>query len=222
MDDGKKRDFEVNLDPKTLELACKTPENKPEWAKLSFNQCPNCKLDVAEVEYCPVALAVYKPVVVFKDFLSYDEAEVHITTPERNYSKRVPLHIGLSSLVGIYMVTCGCPTLDWLRPMVRFHMPFAGEDETLYRAMGMYLVAQHMKSLQGDKPDWSLKGLQKIYDDVMEVNKHFLARLQNTPVKDASLNAIITLDCFAMNVSFTLEGEPLTDMRNMFGVYLKK
>ncbi len=218
---GREREFVVCLDEKTLALKCENQEHKPEWAKLGFHKCPNCELDEGSNEYCPVALAVYNPVVVFKDFLSYNEADVHITTPERNYHRHVPLHVGLGSLVGIYMVTCGCPTLDWLRPMVRYHLPFAGDDETLYRAMGMYLVAQHLVQKQGGTPDWEMKGLQKIYDNVMEVNKYFLARLQNTPVKDATLNAIITLDCFAMNVSFTLEGEPLSDMRKMFSMYLK-
>ncbi len=222
LEGAKEMDFEVCLDEKTLALKCSLPEQHPGWAKLDFHKCPTCQLDSPEHEYCPVALAVYRPVVVFKDFLSYDDADIYIETPERNYHKRVPLHVGLGSLVGIYMVTCGCPTLDWLRPMVRYHLPFAGEDETLYRAMGMYLVGQHLVQKQGGTPDWEMGGLQKIYDDVMEVNKSFLARLQNTPVKDASLNAIITLDCFAMNVSFTLEGEPLTDMRKTFGMYLKK
>lgn len=221
LDDGREHEFEVCLDPKSLALRWEEPKQHPEWAKLGFHKCPACQLDEAKHEYCPVAMAVYRPVVVFKDFLSYNEAEVYISTPERNYQKRVPLHVGLGSLVGIYMVTCGCPTLDWLRPMVRYHLPFAGEDETLYRAMGMYLVGQHLVEKQGGTPDWKMTGLQEIYDNVMEVNKHFLARLQNTPVKDVPLNAIISLDCFAMNVCFTLEGEPLSDMRKIFSVYLK-
>jgi hypothetical protein len=220
LDSDKEQDFDVVLDAKTLALKDAAPEQRPEWAKLGFYKCPICPLDEKETPYCPVALAAYRPVVIFKDFLAYDEAVVHITAPERSYAKRVPLAMGLSSLVGIYMVTCGCPVLDWLRPMVRHHLPFATEDETLIRAMGMYLVAQHLVEKQGGEPDWGMKGLQKIYDNVMAVNKAFLLRLQNTPVKDASLNAIITLDCFAMNVSFTLEGEPLSDLRTVFRKYL--
>ena len=218
--DEKEREFEVVLDEATLDLKQEEPEIKPDWAKLGFHQCPHCTLEESTSPYCPVALALFKPVVIFKDFLSHEGAVVYITTPERGYQKQSQLQAGLGSLVGLYMVTSGCPIMSWLRPMARFHLPFASEDETLYRAMGMYLTAQYLREKKGLTPDWEMHGLEKIYDDVMTLNKTFLQRLRNTPVKDASINAIIALDCFAMNVKFTLEGEPMTDMRKLFKQYL--
>ena len=69
----------------------------------------------------------------FKDSISYEEVEVFITTKARTYMKRTTLQKGLSSLLGIYMVTSGCPTMEKLKPMVRYHLPFATEEETKYR-----------------------------------------------------------------------------------------
>ena len=34
---------------------------------------------------------------------------------------------------GLIMATAGCPWTDRLRPMARFHLPFATEAETVYR-----------------------------------------------------------------------------------------
>ena len=66
-----------------------------------------------------------------------------------------------------------------------------------------------------------LKGLEQIYSDIQTVNKHFVQRLQNIQIKDASLNAIITLDCFAMSINFNLTQNMMDDLRENFSVYLK-
>ena len=42
------------------------------------------------------------------------------------------------------MATAGCPWTDRLRPMARFHLPFANEAETVYRSVSMYLLSREM------------------------------------------------------------------------------
>ena len=38
------------------------------------------------------------------------------------------------------MALSGCPVLEQLKPMARFHLPFASVEETIYRAASMYLA----------------------------------------------------------------------------------
>jgi len=49
------------------------------------------------------------------------------------------------------------PIFEKLKPMVRFHLPFASIEETKYRAISMYLLAQYFLYQQGSQPDWDLK-----------------------------------------------------------------
>ncbi len=120
------------------------------------------------------------------------------------------------------MVTSGCPVMDKLKPMVRYHLPFATEDETRYRVISMYLIAQYFIHRKGEEPDWDLKNLVKIYDEVRVVNKSFSKRLSNIKIEDASINALIILDCFADFVKFSISKDMLDDMKTMFRAYLEK
>lgn len=68
-------------------------------------------------------------------------------TEERTYSKDTLLQQGLASLLGIVMTTSGCPVLEPLKPMVRFHLPFATLTETVYRMVSMCLVGPSLPIL---------------------------------------------------------------------------
>lgn len=219
--DGRTKDFTVKLDPETLDLIPSDRKAKPSWTALDFHQCPNCPLDLATHPHCPVAASMVEAIDFFRSFKSYEEVDVRVDSPDRTYVKNTSLHEALSSLVGIYMVTAGCPVMQKLKPMVRFHLPFASEDETKYRVMSMYLMAQYFIFSQGGTPDWQMKNLIDIYDDVREVNRGFAQRLANIHVEDASLNALINLDCFAMSVSFSLNLQLLEELEIIFKGYLE-
>ncbi len=135
-DNGAEKDFEINLDPKTLDLILDKQLSMPEWTKLKYEQCENCPLN-DDVVYCPVAVSLSKIVDAFKDATSFDTVSVVVETPERSYMKHATLQKGISSLVGVVMATSGCPVMDKLRPMARFHLPFATQLETFYRVLSM-------------------------------------------------------------------------------------
>ena len=139
---GPEKEYIIRLDKKTLRLI--QPEDRPPspWAALKSFKCPNCPLDESEHEFCPTATDIIELTDYFKNRDSIEEVEVLVETQERKYLKQVPLHVGLSSLLGIYMVTTGCPVLEKLKPMVRYHLPFASIEETTYRSITMYLLAQ--------------------------------------------------------------------------------
>lgn len=219
---NKQVNFDVRLDYDTLSLKQDPKESYPGWIDLKFNKCQNCTLDINDHKYCPVAINVNEIIETFKDCYSTDNITLRITNETRIYEKETFLEDGVSSLIGIYMVTSGCPILDKLRPMVRYHLPFATLEETKYRAISMYLLAQYMIYKSGKAPDWDLKNLAKIYNDIRVVNKDFSKRLLNINIKDSSINALVKLDCFAGYVSFSLIDENMmSEMKELFSSYLK-
>lgn len=194
-DDGSVKVFELLLDPRSLELRSGPNPTKPEWAKLKFHQCENCPLG-DDVEYCPVAINLATLIEEFKFNHSTDNAFVVVDGPDRSYVKEATVQKGLSSIMGIVMVTSNCPILDKLRPMVRFHLPFASSLETIYRSVSMYLVSQYLEMKKGGSPDWSLEKLVEIYKEVSKVNKGMWNRLSNAAKLDANVNALIILNSF--------------------------
>lgn len=194
-DDGSVKVFELLLDPRTLVLRASPNPTKPEWARLKFHQCENCPLG-DDVEYCPVAVNLATLIEEFKFNHSTDNAFVVVDGPDRGYVKEATVQKGLSSIMGIVMVTSNCPILDKLRPMVRFHLPFATSLETIYRSVSMYLISQYFEMKKGGNPDWSLNKLVELYKEVSKVNKGMWNRLSNAAKLDANVNALIILNSF--------------------------
>jgi len=219
---GTEREFIVKLDRKTLNLIdlFKPPQKSyPKWVELKNYKCPNCPLNDKKHPFCPVAVSIIDLIDLLKDSLSYEEVDVVVETNERSYIKHTSLQRGVSSLLGIYMVTSGCPILEKLKPMVRYHLPFSTKEETSYRAISMYLLAQYFVYKRGKKPDWNLNKLVKIYDEVQIVNKSFWDRLSHIKIQDASLNALIILDCFASYVVFKIDEDRLSETELLCKTY---
>ncbi len=216
---GIEKDFNVRLDNKTLDLVQAKREGYPEWAELKFFKCSNCPLEEDKHKFCPIAINLEDLIEFFSASLSYEEVDVSIETEERKYIKHTSLQRGLSSLLGIYMVTSGCPIMEKLKPMVRHHLPFATPEETKYRVMSMYVLAQYFLYKRGKKPDWELTNLAKIYEDIRIVNDCFCRRLSNITIRDASLNAIVHLDIFASSVTTSIEKDTLDEIELLFNAY---
>ena len=92
----------------------------------------------------------------------------------------------------------------------------------MFRAVSMYLLAQYFVSQRGKTPDWKLENLVRIYEDVRLVNQSFCRRLLSINPKDASLNALVGLDCFATVTAFSIETDSLKEMEALFEVYLRE
>lgn len=213
------REFDVFLDTDSLELISQRRRDLPPWTRLTHRQCGICTLEEQSNEYCPIALNLAHIVEEFKESFSYENVTVSVTTRERTYEKATTLQEGLSSLIGIIMVTSGCPVMERLKPMVRFHLPFATIEETVFRTVSTYLVAQYFLKRKGRDADWELKGLTDIYSNVRELNMDFAERLKDAAKKDANINALVGLDCFAVMVPMTAE-EMLKGIENYFSAYL--
>jgi hypothetical protein len=86
----------------------------------------------------------------------------------------------------------------------------------------MYLVAQYFRRKRGLRPDWELKGLVPIYEEIQIVNKTFLQRLNALKGKDANANALIILDSFAGYVTFSINTDLLDEFEGLFKPYLEE
>lgn len=218
--DGSEETFRLEIDEDSLMLVRKQdPEDLPAWTRLDFNTCPNCTLDNAAHTHCPLAESLVPIVKGFKRVLSYDELFVEVVTEERTITQHISAQRSLSSFMGLVIATCGCPHTIYFRPMAKFHLPLASEEETLYRATSMYLLSQYFIQQEGRPPDWNLKGLEDIYHQVQIVNMAVAERLRTASKSDSSVNALIVLDMYARAVPCVME-ESLDELRYIFNAYL--
>jgi hypothetical protein len=198
--DGPIIKFELLLDEVTLAFVPGERRSLPDWARLDYHQCANCPLDERKHSYCPIAANFSGISEKFTSFTSHDRVNVVVLVEERTYQKDTTVQMGLSPLLGIIMATSGCPIMDQLKPMVRFHLPFASLDETIFRMVSMHLVAQYLRKQEGKSADWSLDGLTQVYEQVGVVNRDFVDRLLGAARNDVNVNALVNLDAFAKMV----------------------
>lgn len=178
-----------------------------DWQKLEFNQCENCPLSRIECLYCPVAIDLQQVVDDFKQIPADEQATVEVITPERSYSKQVPVEVGLRSMMGLIMATSACPILQKLKPNARHHLPFATQDEFILRSTAFYLMRQYFIYREGQHPDWELMGLIRLNQQLQTVNQALWKRLENVCSGDSNLQALLNFFNLSSSVSFSLESQ---------------
>ena len=216
--DGSQKVFNVELDDHSLELLGNMPESLPSWTNLDFHECPHCPLPIDEHPHCPLAVRLVNIVESFDPLQSYDKVHIDVVTEERTVSRDTTAEQGIGSLMGLVIATSGCPHTAFFKPMARFHLPLASEDETIYRAASMYLLAQYFLKKEGYDTDIGLEGLKKIYENIQVVNASIAKRLRGATEKDSSVNAVVWLDMYAKSSSYAIE-ESLDKIRHMFSAF---
>jgi hypothetical protein len=219
-EDGGTIKFDLLLDKATLALTVERRRDLPEWTLLGYAKCRICPLDDRSHPHCPVAANLSGIVDKFNKFVSHDKVNVACIVEERTYTKSTTVQMGLSPLLGIIMTTSGCPILEQLKPMVRFHLPFASLEETIFRMVSMHLVAQYLRKQSGKSVDWSLDGLTRIYGQVGQVNNDFAERLLGAAQNDVNVNALVNLDAFAKMVPLAAD-QMLRKMTPYFSALMK-
>lgn len=194
----------------------------PDWTALQRHQCEHCPLTVATSPRCPLAVAIVNVVEATDQLVSHDtvEVEVEVEDADRTIVVTRPAQDALRSLMGLIIPTSGCPHTGYFKPMARFHLPFSTQEETLYRATAMYLMAQQLRRAQELDADPGFDGLADIYADMNLVNIHIAERLQDAADKDSTRNAVALLDVFAQLVPMQLD-QALEDLRPLFNAYLR-
>jgi hypothetical protein len=218
--DGNEEFFDLSLDATTIELLDNIPAQLPRWTALDFHQCPHCQLLLDLNPHCPLAANLARIVPRFNSFVSFETIALQVKIGRKTISQTTTVQAGVSSMMGLVVAACGCPYTQFLKPMAFFHLPLASEEETVYRATSMYLMAQHFIARQGGEFEHDFTGLIKIYNDIHTVNVATAKRLRAASESDASVNAIIILDMFAKALPYAIK-ESLEEIGHLFVPYLK-
>lgn len=211
--------FVVELDPATLALKPEARTQLPAWTLLEQDCCIDCKLAGSAVTHCPMATALIDLLAFSSKMDSFSTLAISVTSAEREIRTTASAQRAISSLMGLLIATCDCPDVAWLRPMARFHLPLASEEETLYRATSMYLLAQYFVQKSGAEPDFSLAGLSARYQRLHQINLAMAQRLRVAIERDASVNAVILLDLFAKAMPYSVN-ESVAELEYLFRAYL--
>ncbi|KAA3628120.1 MAG: hypothetical protein DWQ09_08235 [Proteobacteria bacterium] len=217
--DHSMREIALHLEPEHIQLTGHLPDQLPDWTRLDFEQCTHCPLTVDKVPHCPFAASLVGVIDISREVLSHDEVEVTVITAERAIRNRTTAQRGISAVMGLISATSGCPHTRFLKPMARYHLPFATEEETLYRAASMYLLAQYFRRLHGGNADLDLDGLAEFYRNLQAVNQSMMQRIRSASQKDAAANALVLLDLFAKAMPYSIE-DSLEEVRYLFSAYL--
>ncbi|MFP4477739.1 MAG: DUF6901 family protein [Desulfatibacillaceae bacterium] len=219
-EDGRVQELDLRMDPERIELVENRPEPVPKWCELGFHQCPHCPLSTKKRRYCPLALNLVNVVSCFDGVMSHNQTELEVCTAERFTSQKTTVQRGVSSLMGLVMATSGCPHAAFFKPMARFHLPLSSEDETIYRAASMYLLAQFFLNRETRHMDMKLRGLSKIYHNMEIVNTTMAQRLRAATQTDSAVNALVLLDLYAKTLPFVIE-ESLEKIRYLFEPFFR-
>jgi len=207
--------YDIEIDETTLTLVPYPVATRRQWTRLESNTCENCPLNPAEHPYCPLASNISQVVEEFKDHTSYDPTTVTVIGPERTYSKEVPLQYGIFSILGLIMATSECPHMTFLKPMARFHLPFASAEETIVRTVSLFLLRQYLRSKTDSETSFDLAKLDDCYAKVNRVNKGMVKRIRSIAGGDADANAIVILHSLATLLSQSLS-ENLAEIAPIF------
>ena len=205
-EDGRVTEYPIALDPETLSLIPNENRKQPtEWTHLGFKQCRCCPLEADRYPHCLIAVNIMELVETFKSVFSYHDCTVICKAAERHYVKKTSVMEGLSAIFGVIMATSDCPIMEFLKPMARFHLPFATIEETTVRTASMFLLAQYFK--QKDEPGITcdFKPLEEHYTKVQQVNEGLLERINSVSSEDADKNAIITLHSLSQFLSMEID-----------------
>jgi hypothetical protein len=140
---------------------------------------------------------------------STEELRVDITQYDRTKQMVASVQDILSSLLGLFIATSDCPHTHFLRPMAYFHLPLADADETIYRVMSMYRLAQFFKKARTGRAYAGFGKLEYLYEQMTEVN-HRLSERMRMALKDmdqgqdGTINAIAMLDALSQYVPASL------------------
>ncbi|MBF0102301.1 MAG: hypothetical protein HQK77_15475 [Desulfobacterales bacterium] len=185
--------FKINLDLQTISLIPVPQHNVPDWCRLNYCQCECCPLDKSSRLFCPIAVNIAHLVEEFKDMISHQTCIVRCMTPERTYQKKTTIMEALSSIFGIIMATSNCPIMEFLKPMARFHLPFATVEEQMVRSLSLYLLGEYFENKDKSEIHFDTKKFDQHYQKVMILNKGFISRIKAVAKKDADVNAIYIL-----------------------------
>lgn len=199
---GEEKNFKLEIDNETLSLLTNFGMEKPDWTAVEKIGCSSC---TGGETHCRLAMTIGFFIRQFDNIPSYQKVKIYVETENRTYFKETSVQAGVGGIFGILMSTSGCPILGKLKPMVRYHLPFADIEETEYRVFSMYMLAQYFKMKKGLKPDLEMVHLKSTYDEIRKINQKIAKAIADLEKMDTSINAVVALNNYADSVTFSLE-----------------
>jgi hypothetical protein len=166
-------------------------------------------------------------VVPFVEKLSHlssiEEMKVDVTQFDRTRHVVAPVQDILGSLLGLFIATSECPHTRFLRPMAYFHLPLADADETVYRVLSMYRLAQYFRKKKSGKAYAGFEKLGDLYGNMVEVNRKLSLRMRaamsaQENMSDGTINAITLLDALSQYVPASID-DAIDDLEPIFNSY---
>jgi hypothetical protein len=212
--DGRTESLDAGVEASTSAL--------PAWTELGFHQCANCPLSTQDTQRCPMAVRLVPLVALFEKVRSYDDVSAQVESDERTVTKRTSVQKVLRSLMGLLSASSNCPHIEFLKPMAHYHLPFSSREETVYRVVSTYLLAQYFLRQQGKPADAGIQGLKGHYQALQQVNQGMAARLGaiRDEQGDSSVNALVLLDLFAQSLPDSIDSD-LEELLPAFQEFLK-
>jgi len=212
---GSRKQLKLSFSPTDFRLLNEVTADPPFWTELKFNQCGNCPLNSTKSPRCPAALQMVPAVDALKELVSFDTVGVTVIQAERTIHAETTAQQAMSSVLGLIMATAGCPWTDRLRPMARFHLPFASEAETLYRSVSMFLLARQQT---GASDTAGFAGLHKLYANLHVVNRDMSRRLGAAARTDPARNAMALLDSYTTLLPAAIDSS-LEELKPLFDAW---
>jgi hypothetical protein len=242
--DGSQKTLDFLFDAATFRLSNPPPADPPFWTELKFNQCANCPLSTERHAHCPAALQMAAALEPLNALVSFDTVGVTVVQPERTIHVETTAQQAMSSVLGLIMATAGCPWTDRLRPMARFHLPFANEAETLYRSVSMFLLSLELAppgpatavadtlavaeapaaaadAARAAPAPRTFAALEELYKNLHLVNRDMSRRLGAATNTDPARNAIALLDTYTTLLPAALD-RSLDELRPLFDAWQTK
>jgi hypothetical protein len=216
--DGSSKALEFVFDAIDFRMQKRPLVDPPFWTELGFSRCANCPLDELNNPHCPAALQMVSAIEPLKALVSFDTVGVTVTQAERTVYAETTAQQAMSSVLGLIMATAGCPWTDHLRPMARFHLPFASDAETVYRSLCMFLLA---REIVGPQAQQGFAALEDLYANLHVVNRDMSRRLGAATRTDPARNAMALLDSYTTLLPAALDAS-LVDLKPLFDAWQSK
>jgi hypothetical protein len=213
--DGSAKTLEFTFDAVDFKMLKAPPDPPPFWTELAFSRCANCPLNENQHPHCPSALQLASALEPLSALVSFDTVGVTVTQAERTVYAQTSAQQAMSSVIGLVMATSGCPWTDHLRPMARFHLPFASEAETVYRSIGMFLLARAIAGADGSH---GFAALEALYENLHVVNRDMSRRLGAATRTDPARNAMALLDAYTTLLPAALD-RSLDELKPLFDAW---
>lgn len=219
-DDGREKVFVENFRADNLDPIGNKPAKPPSWTALEFHQCSNCPLQPTQQAYCPAALSLVKLIEECEGLDPLETVSLEVTTGERVVTFPTTVQNGIGSLMGLLIAASGCPHSAYFRPIARFHVPLANEEETIFRVVSMYFLGQYVRQQAGVGGSLTLDGLLGVYRQLETVNSGIVQRLRAAGESGVGVKTVMGWDVFSgmfpMRTAETLER-----LKPLFAAYLK-